>query len=76
MDPIPFEQEFPAVAEEIRQIANREHPVVRSYNRNFMSHTFTLHTGQKIRFETGNGRNSPCPCGSKRKFKKCCIIWY
>lgn len=19
------------------------------------------------------GRNDPCPCGSKRKFKKCCI---
>ncbi|MEW6759152.1 MAG: SEC-C metal-binding domain-containing protein, partial [Acidobacteriota bacterium] len=22
---------------------------------------------------TGPGRNDPCPCGSGKKFKKCCL---
>ncbi|MCE7872495.1 SecC motif-containing protein [bacterium CPR1] len=25
-----------------------------------------------VRRETGPGRNDPCPCGSGKKFKKCC----
>ncbi len=28
---------------------------------------------QKIRSSAKVGRNDPCPCGSGRKFKKCCI---
>ncbi len=27
----------------------------------------TVHTGPKV------GRNDPCPCGSGKKYKKCCI---
>lgn len=27
----------------------------------------TIHTGPKI------GRNDPCPCGSGKKYKKCCL---
>lgn len=27
----------------------------------------TVHTGPKI------GRNDPCPCGSGKKYKKCCL---
>ncbi len=26
-----------------------------------------------MRTETGVGRNDPCPCGSGRKYKKCCL---
>jgi len=26
------------------------------------------HTGQKV------GRNDPCPCGSGKKYKKCCLL--
>ena len=27
----------------------------------------TVHTGPKV------GRNDPCPCGSGKKYKKCCL---
>lgn len=30
-------------------------------------------TYQKIRTEPKIGRNEPCPCGSGKKYKKCCI---
>lgn len=30
------------------------------------SNVFSLHSRKKI------GRNDPCPCGSGKKFKKCC----
>ena len=26
-----------------------------------------------IRVQGRTGRNEPCPCGSKKKFKKCCL---
>lgn len=29
--------------------------------------------GGKLTHRTAIGRNSPCPCGSGLKFKKCCI---
>ncbi|MFK0571949.1 SEC-C metal-binding domain-containing protein [Endozoicomonas sp.] len=31
-----------------------------------------LHTGTLIRETPKTGRNDPCPCGSGKKFKKCC----
>lgn len=76
MEPFPLEQTDPGLAEQIRQIANKEHPIVRGYSRNFMGSTFLLNSGRRVRFETGCGRNSPCPCGSGTKFKRCCITWY
>ncbi|HEX3031703.1 MAG TPA: SEC-C metal-binding domain-containing protein, partial [Bacillota bacterium] len=27
---------------------------------------------QPVRVEDGPGRNDPCPCGSGKKYKKCC----
>lgn len=75
-DPIPLEQEFPELGELIRQIANKEHPTIRGYCRTFMGMTVVLNNGQRRTRETGKGRNSPCPCGSGQKFKRCCIIWY
>lgn len=30
------------------------------------------HEGQPIAFEQKVGRNEPCPCGSGKKYKKCC----
>ncbi len=27
----------------------------------------TIHRGEKV------GRNDPCPCGSGKKYKKCCL---
>jgi uncharacterized protein YecA (UPF0149 family) len=29
--------------------------------------------GPYKRTEDKTGRNDPCPCGSKKKFKKCCL---
>jgi uncharacterized protein len=29
--------------------------------------------GQGVRKGRGSGRNEPCPCGSGKKFKKCCL---
>ncbi|MFK0572474.1 DUF1186 domain-containing protein [Endozoicomonas sp.] len=31
-----------------------------------------IHTGTLIRETPKTGRNDPCPCGSDKKFKKCC----
>lgn len=32
-------------------------------------------TGLQFRLNKPNvGRNSPCPCGSGKKYKKCCIV--
>ena len=28
--------------------------------------------GQPVRVEQKVGRNDPCPCGSGKKYKKCC----
>ena len=28
---------------------------------------------QQIRHEDKHGRNEPCPCGSGKKYKKCCF---
>jgi SWIM/SEC-C metal-binding protein len=32
----------------------------------------TLHSRQPARAALKIGRNEPCPCGSGKKFKKCC----
>ena len=34
-------------------------------------HTFDVKTGQKVNI-LDIGRNAPCPCGSGKKYKKCC----
>ena len=31
-----------------------------------------LHPPEPARAASSTGRNDPCPCGSGRKFKKCC----
>ena len=31
------------------------------------------HSGTVMRSEPKVGRNAPCPCGSGKKFKKCCL---
>ena len=32
------------------------------------------HITPKQRFHQKIGRNDPCPCGSEKKFKKCCYM--
>ncbi|MBL9136562.1 MAG: SEC-C domain-containing protein [Verrucomicrobiales bacterium] len=31
-------------------------------------------SGRPMRSELKTGRNDPCPCGSGKKFKKCCLV--
>ena len=36
-------------------------------------YTFTPSDGPYLRSNPKVGRNEPCPCGSKRKYKQCCL---
>lgn len=46
--------------------------VNKGYTMNELSpHTFDERTGQKVKV-LDIGRNEPCPCGSGKKYKKCC----
>lgn len=71
MDPLPLEQTDPEMAEHIRLIANREHPLIRRLNIGLSRAAITFHDG-RVKVVPNAGRNDPCPCKSGRKFKKCC----
>ena len=71
--PTPLEQSDPVLAEHFRQIANREHPAVRSVECHNRAIRLTLHSGRVILKSLPKiGRNDACSCGSGKKFKKCC----
>ena len=79
--PIPLEQEMPALAEHIRQVVNRQHPVVerllvgRETCRQAglqAEHAVITHDGRCLVKKLPDlGRNDPCYCGSGKKYKKC-----
>lgn len=59
--PPPFEAEFPEAAAQLAA-AYRNRPL-----------PLALRLGlREIRPKLNVGRNDPCPCGSGKKFKKCC----
>lgn len=62
-NPIPFEQEFPEAGEVFVDLL-KTHAGRIQLNRLMNS---------KVELETKVGRNDPCPCGSGRKYKKCCL---
>lgn len=71
--PVPLEQSDPDLAEHIRLVANRQHPVVKTIVAEKRSVTVIKHDGSRtVRHAVQPGRNDPCPCGSGKKFKKCC----
>lgn len=71
--PVPLEQSDPELAEHLRQIANRCHPVVRTLVVEGRSRLFVRHDGSRvIKHTQPPGRNDLCPCGSGKKYKKCC----
>ncbi len=42
-----------------------------------MLNDFMLGAGNKpnpVHIEKSPGRNEPCPCGSGKKYKKCCML--
>ena len=59
----------PGTAELFRQIANREHPTIKGL---FFTSSGVRIIRKPVRVTQTVGRNDPCPCGSGKKFKKCC----
>jgi hypothetical protein len=62
----------PKEREEIRQALATLHEQIR---KNLPQHTFSkwIPISQKTAPQPKLGRNSPCPCGSGKKYKKCCL---
>ena len=62
----------PDFGELLKQIARKEHPLIRGMTiRRGHKTTFVLNSGATAT-ATGLGRNDPCLCGSGRKYKRCC----
>jgi len=73
--PIPLEEEYPALAEGIRQVVNGIHPTVQTVLVEGRTIRIRNKAGQwRMKVMHGPGRNDPCHCGSGKKFKKCCGI--
>ena len=75
------EAEFFAVASEYfferPGLMQRKHPELylaleKVFNQNLRAQAATL-SRELIQGRPQFGRNSPCPCGSGKKFKKCCL---
>lgn len=64
--PKPLEEVDHFLAAEFVKIANGNHPTVKAVD------NMDIILKQKIVVSTKVGRNSPCPCGSGKKYKKCC----
>jgi len=62
--PIPYEEQYPEEAAILSEICEE-----RAGKRN---KPLFLDSVEPIRGEAKIGRNDPCPCGSGKKFKKCC----
>ena len=76
----PIEVSDPEFAEVVRQITHDEVNAVIHLGKVYEVHPSLksqrcLHLGARIRREVnqGIGRNDPCPCGSGKKYKKCCL---
>lgn len=86
--PIPFEEADPSLGEAIRKIVHGEHPTVKSvvFGHAAISQVLGPHVAAAMRAKGRRvhvtrkpviaspkvSRNDPCPCGSGKKFKKCC----
>lgn len=72
--PAPLEETDPELAEHLKQIANKCHPAVRSVHASGNNRNYATWDGRLVakRSNKDVGRNDPCPCGSGKKFKKCC----
>ncbi len=70
-------QEFFAVASEYffeqPQLLKRKHPQLYELLSSVFRQDLTERTNQTKVYKREIGRNSPCPCGSGKKYKRCCI---
>lgn len=64
-----FEDEYPEEAQMIAQICSNNADARAKGKRN---KPILLNPPVPITVETKTGRNEPCPCGSGKKYKKCC----
>ena len=87
-DPPRFEDIDPSLGEAIRKIVHGEHPTVRSlvFGYEAVAQVLGPAAAEEMRKKGKRvvalrkpakagikiGRNDPCPCGSGKKFKKCC----
>jgi uncharacterized protein YecA (UPF0149 family) len=67
--PIPFEIEYPEEAQTLMTICKERGK--RKYGNGKRLKPMFL-GAEPIKAGTKIGRNDPCPCGSEKKFKKCC----
>jgi len=65
-----FEDEYPEEAEVLMAICN-ENAKTKRYSKS--NKPLCLDSVEPIQGEVKIGRNDQCPCGSEKKFKKCCI---
>lgn len=70
--------EFFAVASEYffesPRLLKKKHPVLYDLMRKAFNHDYANRKLELIPINYDNvGRNDPCPCGSKKKFKHCCL---
>lgn len=63
-------QEYPECIYEFEIIKN-EYPYHYVYVKVFEEELYPVETPY-VRMEKKVGRNDPCPCGSGKKYKKCC----
>lgn len=66
-----LEDTDPVLAEHLRLIANRAHPVVLRVR--VQMRGITIFTRSGVHFKPTE-RNAPCPCGSGKKYKKCHLV--
>jgi len=86
--PIPFEEQYPEEAETLMQICQERgeqkekgielEPIFLDAQQDMVVEYKNAYPSYKTetvrRVEEKVGRNDPCPCGSGKKFKKCCIM--
>jgi len=68
--PVRFEDTNPEDAKDLAELCQKNQQARNKGKRNkptFLDVTEPITVDKKV------GRNDPCPCGSKKKYKKCCI---
>ena len=67
-DPVELDEITAAIEERSRQRASQNQAIGNAYSQIFHESSDTPF----VREDTKTGRNDPCPCGSGKKYKKCC----
>ena len=71
-NPIPFEQEYPEAGAVLKTLCNSR--MTQKLSGKKLKPLVLAPITLPITTVPTTGRNDKCPCGSGKKFKKCCII--